>query len=197
MGKRLLILITVLLMTGIFAGWYFFTRESKYFGTSPLKAVSVEAPFFVRIRNLGDFASRTVSNKNWQALRNIPQISGLYRDFVFIDSLILHHKERAGFLMQKELIFVPGDSSGLFLMEIGSINEKNSIHSMIRDYFQPKKIVATESTYKDASIQHYDWKDDGVQKRILMTIYKGILIVGHEAVQLQKALEQTENPSVL
>jgi hypothetical protein len=57
-GKRLLIVVTLLLITGIFAGWYFFAQESRYFGTSPLKAVPVDAPFFIRIKTLANFLRR-------------------------------------------------------------------------------------------------------------------------------------------
>ena len=197
MGKRLLILITVLLIAGIAAGWYFFARESKYFGTSPIRAVPVETPFFVRIRNLGDFAEKTKRNKSWQSLQNIPQIALVYQGFAFIDSLILQNKDRENLLKHKELIFVPGDSSNLYLLEIGSLSEKNGIHSIIRNYFQSKKIVATKTEIKDASIEKYEWTEKGDSKRFLCSFYKGILIVGDEVALLQKALEQTENRSVL
>ncbi len=197
MGKRLLIWITVLLIAGIATGWYFFARESKYFGTSPIRAVPVESPFFVRIRNLGDFATKTKMNKSWQSLQSITQIAKVYHDFVFIDSLILQNSARKNFFRHKELIYVPGDSSNLYLLEIGSISEKNSIHSVIRNYFQSKKIIATESEFRDASVEHYEWIEKGEKKRAHFSFYKGILIVCNEVSLLQKALEQTENRSVL
>lgn len=197
MGKRLLIFITVLLIAGIVTGWYFFARESRYFGTSPLRAVPVDAPFFVRIRNLGDFAAKTVKNGSWQSLCTVPEISGFYRDFVFIDSLIRQNNEYGNFLRKKELIMVPMDSSKLFLLEIGSIPEKNSTNTIIRNYFQSRNIIATGLNYKDAEIQQYEWTEKGELRRILITFYKGMLMIGDEAMHIQKALEQMEHPSVL
>ena len=138
MGKRLFILFTFLLVAGIFAGWYFFAEESRYFGTSPLKAVPVESPFFLRIRNMGDFTTKTVKSASWQSLNHFPEVSELYGNFVFIDSLIHQNKEHENFLKHKELIVVPGDSSLLFLLEITSIPEKNGLNLFIRNYFQSK-----------------------------------------------------------
>ncbi len=197
MGKRLFIFITVLLIAGIFTGWYLFFKESKYFGTSPLKAVPVEAPVFIRIRNLGDFATKTVQSAGWQSIRNIKGLSRIYRDFVFIDSLILKSKQNENFLRHKELIVVPGDSSKLYLLEIGSISEKNSINLFIRNYFQSKNITSTVRAYKSAQIQDYEWIDNGESKRLLFTFYRGMLMVCTESVHLIQAIDQMDQPSVL
>ena len=90
----MLFFITLVLIAGIFAGWYFFAKESRYFGTSPLKAVPVEAPFFVRIRNLGEFAERAVKSSCWKSLRDIGEVNEIYADFVFLDSLIQQSEVR-------------------------------------------------------------------------------------------------------
>ena len=197
MRKRALIFITILLMTGISAGWYFFAKESRYLGTSPLKAVPVESPFFVRIRNLGDFTAKTVKNSSWLSLENLPEVSDLYRDIAILDSLIHLNKENENFLRHKELIVVPADSSKLYLLEIGSITEKKRISTLIRNYFQSKNIVVTVKDFKDASLQQYEWIAKGEKRRVLVTFHQGILIVSNELSQLQMAIEQMDKPSFL
>lgn len=197
MGKRLLIFITVLLIVGITAGWYFFAKESRYLGTSPLKAVPIESPFFVRIRNLGDFADKTVKSNSWQSMSGLREISELYKNCVFIDSLILQSKECENFLRHKELIVVPVDSAKLYLLEIGSITEKNSIKSFIRNFFLSRNIVAIPKEFKGASMQQYEWNEKGEKRRILVTFYRGMLMVGNDTSSLKMAIEQMDQPSVL
>ena len=197
MGRRLFISFTIFLIAGIFAGWYFFFNESKYFGTSPLKAVPIEAPYFIRIRNLGDFAAKTTKNSSWKSLQDFKGLSTIYSDLVFLDSLILQEKEQANFLRHKELIVVPGDSSKLFLLEMSSILEKNSINLLIRKYFQSKKVNPIDEIYQDAQIQQYEWSDLAEKKRFAMSFYRGMLIVSNENALLKRAIDQMDQPSVL
>jgi len=197
MGKRLFIIFTVLLIAGMAAGWYFFVRESKYFGTSPLKAVPIESPFFVRIRNLGDFASKTVKNPGWQSMRGIHEVSLLYNDLAFIDSLRNDKIEDANFLSQKEIIVVPTDSSRLYLVEIGSIAEKNSINTFIRNYFQTRNILPAINELQNVPVQFYEWSVNGTSKKLLVAFYRGLLIAGNDTSSLAKAINQLDHPSLL
>ena len=197
MGKRLLVFITFLLVSGLIAGWYFFAKESRYIGASPLNAVPVDAPYFVRIRKLGDFASKTVKNSGWQAIRNFREVSDLDRGLLFIDSLIQRNNEQGSFLRNKELIIVPVAGTRLYLLQIGSIPEKNSINSFIKDYFFSKNIAASNQEYKDASLQLYEWVEKGENRRVVVALYKGMLMVCNEAEPLTVAIDQMEKPSVL
>ena len=193
----MLFFITLVLIAGIFAGWYFFAKESRYFGTSPLKAVPVEAPFFVRIRNLGEFAERAVKSSSWKSLRDIGEVNEIYADFVFLDSLIQLSKVREDFLLHKELFFVPEANANLYLLEIESIAEKNSINSMIRNYFLNRNIVPTTENFQNASVQQYEWSANKVKGKFLFTFYRGILMASSDSFNLHKAIDQMDQPSVL
>lgn len=197
MGKRLFLIITVLLLIGMAAGWYFFVRESKYFGTSPIKAVPVDSPFFMRIRNLGDFATKTVRNPGWQSMRGIQGVSSIYRDLAFIDSLKNSKNESGNFLSQKEILIVPMDSSRLYLIEIGSISEKNGINTFIKNYFQFRNILSTTWTLHKVPVQCYEWSEKGNRMRVLVTFYRGLLMAGNDSSSLVKAIVQMDQPSLL
>jgi hypothetical protein len=197
MGKRLLIVVTLLLIAGIFAGWYFFAKESRYFGTSPLKAVPVDAPFFIRIKNLGEFSEKTSKSIGWQSMRNIAEVNDVYTDILFLDSLIHQNKNRESFLQHKELIVVPAKNSMLFLLEMGSIAEKNSVNSIIQHYFVSKNIVASRSKFYDAEVQQYEWQENSEKRKILISIYRGVLMACSDESQLRMAIEQMDRPSVL
>lgn len=197
MRKRLPIVITVLLITGIFSGWYFFAKESRYFGTSPLKAVSVESPFFVRIRNLGEFTSKIQKSNSLQSLRNFYGIAELYRNLSFADSLIHRNKESEDFLRHKELIIVPVDSSSLYIVEIGSISEKNYFNSFIREYFQSKGFSSQTYDWKGAAIQLYSSIENGENKSLAITFFKGVLIIGKDVLHIKLAVDQMDKASLL
>ena len=130
-------------------------------------------------------------------MSSLQEISELYKNFVFIDSLILQNKERVNFLRHKELIVVPVDSGKLYLLEIGSITEKNSISTFIRNFFLSRGIVATIKELKGASMQQYEWNEKGEKRRILVAFYRGMLMVGNDVSCLKKAIEQMDQPSVL
>ena len=197
MGKRLFIITTIFLFAAMAAGWYFFVRESKYFGTSPLKAVPVESPFFIRIKNLGDFASKTVKNPGWQSLRGIHEVLSLYNDLVFVDSLRNDKNASANLLSQKEVIIVPMDSSRLYLVEIGSIAEKNNISTFIRNYFQTKNILPIARELQNVPVQFYEWSENGTPKKVLIALQRGLLMAGTDSSTLLKAIRQLDLPSLL
>ena len=197
MGKRLFIIITIFLFAAMAAGWYFFVRESKYFGTSPLKAVPVESPFFVRIKNLGDFASKTVKNPGWQSMRGFHEVLSLYDDLAFIDSLRNGKNGSANLLSQKEVIIVQMDSSRLYLVEIGSIAEKNSMNAFIRNYFQNRNILPVARELQNVSVQFYEWSKNGTPGSVLVAFQKGLLMAGTDSSSLLKAIRQLDLPSLL
>ncbi|MCX6221301.1 MAG: hypothetical protein NTZ69_09945, partial [Bacteroidia bacterium] len=168
-----------------------------YFGTSPLKAVPVEAPFFVRIRNLGEFAEKAAKSSCWKSLRDIGEVNEIYDDFVFLDSLIQQSKVKGNFLLHKELYFIPEAKAKLYLLEIESIAEKNSINSMIHNYFLNLNIVSTTENYLNSSVQQYEWSINREKRRFLFTFYRGILIASTDSFNLHKAIDQMDRPSIL
>lgn len=197
MGKRLLVVVTLLLVTGIFAGWYFFARESRYFGTSPLKAIPVDSPLFFRIRNLGKFTEKTVNNSCWQSMIQLDRISSIYEDIVFLDSLLHQNRAGNGTLENKEMYIVKTENARLYLLEIVSIAEKNRISALIRNHFQAKNIRPTNEKYLEASLQKYAWKWRHEDKEINLTFYRGVLMASNQLSLLRKAIDQMDQASLL
>ncbi|MCK9411844.1 MAG: hypothetical protein M0Q53_06060 [Prolixibacteraceae bacterium] len=193
----MLFFITLVLIAGIFAGWYFFAKESRYFGTSPLKAVPVEAPFFVRIRNLGEFAEKAAKSSCWKSMRDIVEVNAIYADFVFLDSIIKQSNVKENLLLHKELFFVPAAKEKLYLLEIESIAEKSRINALVRNYFLSMNIVSTTGKYQNSSIQAYEWSNNKGEKRFLFTFCRGIFVAATDRLTLCKAIDQLDQPSLL
>ena len=193
MRKRLLVFITLLLITGLAAGWYFFAKESRYLGSSPIKAVPAGAPFFVRVRNLGEFAGKSVKNSCWKSVRNFGPISGLFGDLVLVDSLMRHSEEYGNALKNRELYIVPADSSALFLLGIESIADKNIVNSLVRNYLLSQNGVVTTEKYKNVLLQHYTLN---TKDSLSVTYFKGILMFGGKRASLKIAIDQLEQSPV-
>ena len=192
MRKRLLVFITLFLVTGLVAGWYFFAKESRYLGSSPIKAVPSGAPFFVRVRNLGEFAGKSVKNSCWKTVRNFSPISGLFDDLVLVDSLMRHNEEYGNALKNRELYIVPTDSSTLFLLGIESIADKNIVNTLVRNYLISRKGVVTIEKYKNVSLQHYTLD---TKSHMSVAYFKGILMFGGERASLKMSIDQLEQSS--
>lgn len=196
MGKKLLILITILLIAGSITGWYFFARESRYLGTSPLKAVPAESPVFIRIRDLAGFTAKTVKNSSWKSLCTFSKVSGLYTGFVRLDSLIAINKDLEKILRHKEMIFIPRENSRLFILRTGSISEKNSLNNLIRSYFQSKNVPGIRDEFKDVDILKYEWNEDQEVRRFLVVFHQGLLIVSDNTEHIRNAIQQMSQSPV-
>ncbi len=196
MGKKLLIFITFLLLSGSIAGWYFFARESRYLGTSPLKAVPAESPMFLRVRDLGGFTAKTVKNSSWKSLSSFSKVSELFAGFIFLDSLAEKNKDLEKILLHKEMIFIPGDNTKLFVLRTRSISEKKNLSNLIRSYFQSKNVSAIREEFMDAEIQKYEWNEDQKAKRWLLVFYQGLLIVSDDPDHIRSAIQQMNQSPV-
>jgi len=197
MVKRLFVIVTLLLVTGVLAGWYFFAKESRYLGNSPIKAVPVNASLFIRIRNLGNFAGKMVDHSCWKPMAKIRTVGELYNDVVFLDSLLKHYKKEVLFLDQKECYVVRVDNAILYLLEIGTIAEKNCLNTLIRNYFHSIKAIQATEKYKSAILQKYEWNGSLVKHRLYLTFYRGVLMAGETLSALHMAIDQMDKPSLL
>ena len=114
MGKKILIGITVLLITGLFTGLYFFTREAKYFGTSAFKAVPENVSVIVRIHHLGNYATRSLTNPIWKAYAAFPGIASLYRQLTFADSLLNTYPKIKTAIQEKDITILFSEENDIY-----------------------------------------------------------------------------------
>src|SRR5665647_883112 len=103
MGKKVLIVITVVLITGLLAGWYYFTREAKYFGTPAFRAVPENVSVIIRIHHPGNYTARSLENPIWKAYSGFPGITALYQQLSFADSLFKTYPEVRKTFIDKDL----------------------------------------------------------------------------------------------
>ena len=198
MGRRLAYLIPLLLFTGLAFGWYFFAQESRNFATSPLKSISGNVPYFIKIKNCGDFTSNLTKNSSWKSVANLEQLSDLRVDINFLDSLFRQNKAAFTDLKRKEMIVVPTDSSWLYLIGIGSLSEKKNLLSMIKNFFVHRNVQLDANKYKTTDIQNYTWSESGENKNFSYSYYKGVLMMANRIGILKLAIDQTdEQKSVL
>jgi len=138
MGKKILIGITILLISGLLAGWYFFTREAKYFGTSAFGAVPENVSVIVRVQHIGNYTSRSLSNPIWKAYSGFPGITSLYQQLVFADSLLKSYPEANNTFTDNDLTIMFGGEENHFwnlsLVELSGITEKRALSELVENY---------------------------------------------------------------
>ena len=199
MGKKILVVITVLLITGLFTGWYLFTRESKYFGTSAFRAIPDNASVIVRIHHLRNYSSRSLDNAMWKAFSGYPGISTLYRELKLADSLLNSNIKQINLLTDNDLTIVFQEENDhiqwLSLIELSTLNEKRALADLFGKYFTRNGISVKEIKYRSAKLTCYSWKEAGIPFFYFTTIYQGLFLGGTDQNMVTDAINQLESKS--
>ena len=200
MGKRTLGIITIVLISALLAGWYFFTRESKYFSTSAFNAVPVNSAVIVRIHNLISYSDQASKSNIWKEYSKLPGISSLFDQINFADSLFVNNPEANKNFTGKDLTVVAGleegKSSILYLLELSGIIEKKAVTGMINDYFTQKKASSVKQKSGDTSILTYYWSEGPSMATFSVSFYKGICIASTDTGIVGRAIHQLDLPSL-
>ena len=199
MGKKLIIGITIVLITGLFTGWYFFSREAKYLGTSAFQAIPENSALIVRIHHLKNYASRTLNNPIWKACSAFPGIDDLYQKSVFADSLFKQYNNINNPFTDKDLTIVCNRENDhfrtLYLTELSSFSEKGAVADLIRQFFQSKGATINKIQSGGAEITGYSWSAPGAPQTNYFVFFRGLLLAGSDTAMIQQAIRQLNHPT--
>jgi len=200
MGKKILIGVTIVLISGLLAGWYFFTREAKYFGTSAFGAVPENGSVIVRIHHLGNYTSRSLNNPIWKAYSGFPGVATLYGQLVFADSLFKTYPEAKNSFTDKDLTIIFGGEKDHFwnlsLVELSSLTEKRALTELVDNHFSGKGAVVKTVKVRGADLSCFEWKQDDRLQNYCTTFYHGIFLASADSQIVVKAVKQLETPIV-
>ena len=200
MGKKALVVITIVLISGLLAGWYFFTRQTKTYSTSAFKAVPVNSPVIVRIHDLISFSGKVAKSPILKEYYGLPVTSTLMDNIHFADSLIINNQELKKNIGDKDLTVVAGsgnNNSGiLYLLELSSVGEKNSLSKLVNDYFTKKAFSSVKQKCGDASMLTYYSAEGPSQTTFSVSFYKGIFISSADTAMVAGAIKQLDLPSL-
>ncbi|MCX6236837.1 MAG: hypothetical protein NTY07_04625 [Bacteroidia bacterium] len=161
MGKKISIGITILLISGLLAGWYFFTHEAKYFGTSAFRAVPENVSVIVRIHHLGNYTARSLNNPIWKAYSGFPGVTSLYQQLSFADSLFKMYPKANNTFIDKDLTVMFGGENDHFrnlsLVELSSLSEKRAMTDFVENYFSLKEAAKENVKVGGANFSCYSW----------------------------------------
>ncbi len=194
MGKKILIVITIVLITGLLTGWYFFTREAKYFGTSAFRAVPENVSVIVRIHDLGDYTTQTLNNPLWKTYSGFPGVSALYQQLHFADSLLMTYPEVKNSLINKDLtvMFDAGNenSGNLCVLELASLTEKRALSALVDDFFSRKGAVIEKLKAGRTELSSYSWNENGLPREYIITFYRGLFLGANDRQMIMQAVSR-------
>jgi len=197
MGKKILIGITILLIAGLFTGWYLFTHESKYFGTSAFKAIPENASVIIRIRHLRNYTSKSLDNPFWKAFSGFPVISDLCRKLNLTDSLLNLNIKQNKLFADKDLTIVLQEEDDhiqwLSLIELSSLTEKRALADLSGKYFSRNGISMKKIKSVSAELSCYSWKEAGIPYLYFTTVYQGLFMGSTSQNMVTSAINQLEN----
>jgi len=198
MGKKILIGITIVLISGLLAGWYFFTREAKYFGTSAFGAVPENGSVIVRINHLGNYTTRSLGNPIWKAYSGFPGIATLYEQLVFADSLFKTYPDAKNSFTDNDLTIIFGGEKDHFwnlsLVELSSLTEKRALTELVDHLFSEKGAVLEKVKVRGADLSCFKWKQGNQLQNYCTTFYHGIFLASADSQIVVQAVKQLETP---
>ena len=198
MGKKILIGITIVLISGLLAGWYFFTREAKYFGISAFGAVPENGSVIVRIHHLGNYTARSLSNPIWKAYSGFPGVATLYEQLVFADSLFKTYPEAKNSFTDNDLTIIFGGEKDHFwnlsLIELSSLTEKRALTELVDNLFSGKGAVIEKVKVRGADLSCFKWKQGDQLQNYCTTFYHGIFLASADSQIVVQAVKQLETP---
>ena len=198
MGKKILILITILLISSLLAGWYFFTRESRYFGTSAFSAVSENVAVILRIHQFGNYTERLLKNKLWNEYAGFQGISSLNRQIRFADSLFIVNPKVNKFFIDKDLTVMAGIENdhfwNLYLIELLSLTEKRALSEFVDDFFTSKGATTEKVKSGAADINVHSWLEAGKICKYYTAFYRGLFLVCTNPEKVLQAIKLIEAP---
>ncbi len=198
MGKKILIGITILLISGLLAGWYFFTHEAKYFGTSAFSAVPENVSVIVRVHHLNGYTTRSLNNPIWKAYSGFPGVVSLYQQLGFADSLFKMYPEAKNSFSDKDLTIMFGGENNHFwslcLIELSSLTEKRALSEIVGNFFSRKGATIEKVKIGNADLSCFSWKQGGQLQNYYTAFYHGIFLAGADRQIVSQAVKQLETP---
>lgn len=198
MGKKILVGITILLISGLLAGWYFFTREAKYFGTSAFSAVPENVAVIVRVHHLNDYTARSLNNPIWKAYSGFPGVASLYKQLGFADSLFKTYPEAKNSFSDKDLTIMFGGENNHFwnisLIELSSLTEKRVLSEIVANFFSQKGATIEKVKVGGADLSCFTWKQDGRLQNYYTAFYHGLFLSGADRQIITEAAKRLETP---
>ena len=197
MGKKILVGVTILLIAGLFVGWYLFTAESKYLGTSAFRAVPEDAPVTVRIHHLLNYTSGSINNPFWKTFSAFPGASVLYRHLGIADSILnLTSKPNKAFTDKDLTIAFENENDHfkwLLLIELSSLTEKRDLNDLIGRFLILPGVTTKKIRSGSAELTCYTPKVASSTNSYFTTIFHGLFLGSTDIDMITKAIMQLEN----
>lgn len=198
MGKKILIGITILLISGLFAGWYYFTREAKYFGTSAFSAVPESGSVIVRIHHLRNYTSKSLNNPIWKAYSTFPGINTLHQKICFADSLLNRDSRLSKLLTDNDLTIVFGRDNdhywNLTLIELSDLKEKIALSDLIKKILPPQGVSIEKIRAGEATLSCYQWNEAGKLNKYYITFYHGLFLASTDKDVVIQSINKLQIP---
>ena len=197
MGKKIIIGFTILLIIGLLTGWYFFTREAKYFGTQAFRAIPENGLLIVRVHHIGEYAAKSLKNPIWHTYSGFTGISGLFDNLVLVDSIFRMNPELSNLFFNKDLtMMVSGEKErlgNLYILELSSLGEKHSLAGILENYLTIKGAALERVNIGGAKVSHYSWPEGSIKRQFYMTFFHGLFICGSILESIERSIAQLEN----
>lgn len=200
MSRKSIGILTVFLLFGLVAGWYYFTNESKYFNTSAFRAVPPNSSIIIRVKKLSAFSSKASGNFIFTQFSSFPLFSVFSKQLNLVDSILHHDPASEKYLSEKDILLSYGGQKGkmsfLYLLELSDMAEKTTIKNLVKEYFAKRSASSLNRKKGAISIDIYYWSTGPSTTTFCVSFYKGVFIAGTDPDRVLEAASQLDLPAV-
>lgn len=198
MSKRLFFIVIITLISLSLTGWYYFTQEVKYFGTSAFQAIPGDAAAVIRIHNLKNYAAKSINNPIWKTFSRFPGVKAMYQKIAFADSLFRLYEEPGSLFKEKALTIVSENRDDLlrtlYLIELSSISERKALTALFEQSFAGKSFSREKLDAPDVELFTYSWAEAGENQSWSYTFFRGLFLAGSDRRMIIRAVYKLEDP---
>jgi len=202
MGKKGLGILTTFIIAGLITGWFFFSKESQYIGTSALRAVPLQTPLIIDADNVFSLTAEIRENPMWKELSYLPGFEDFISEIYYADSIFSSNKEARNIFKNKSLVIAFGlegrnSINKLYLMELDNISEKNEINSLFKSFMSSSNAILYKRKYENTTVYDYKWNKGKTFKQFSYAFCKGLFISSKNSIRVNEAIRQLNTESLI
>ena len=192
----------IIIVGGIFTGWYLFLQESRFIGTPALSAIAPDIPVFLEINEVSSLVKKMKDeNDIWKRVRENPPWNELDKQIRMVDSLNLKYADIRSFTKDKKLT-IAFDFIGkeqlipIYIFPLNDIAEKHQLAEAIQMIFSGNDVQMEKRKYNGEVIFDGSLYLDKELVKFSFAFPKGLAVFSSNSMLVENAILQVNEESV-
>ncbi len=191
------LLLALIVISGSVIGYFYFNKE-EIVVTQLLKAVPTDAALVIECKNANVLFDNLQKKSNiWQLLTQVPEISKLNKQVLWLNSLFVHSKELTAVSAKGPLI-ISVHLSGkkryevLYLMNFGSFISEEKVNAFLKSEFGDS-ITISERSYNNVQLHETKLPENCNINHFYWGMPNGVFVFSESSALVEAAILQLQS----